>query len=180
MSVPEHLGAAVARVRAMPFADPPPPWAPVRLPHVGGTTDIGFGPRSDLLLVVSHAGRGVFDCRTGERLARDDADYLIDVQALEADGIGPLAGSRVRVSGIHGGGLCRVTADGWKVEELMLDWPEPALLVEPPGTGALWPGHETGVVKFQPDITEVRAWGFSPTGRSLVLAESGRLRVWRR
>jgi hypothetical protein len=180
MSVPEHLADAVARMRVMPFADPPAPWMPVPLPYVGGTTDVGFGRASDLLLVVSHAGRGAFDCRTGERVARDDSDYFVDAQALEADGIGPLTGVRVRMSGIHGGGLCRGSGDGWSVEELVLDWPDSVLLLEPPETGDVWSGREGGVFKIKPDITTLVAWGFSPTGRTLVLAESGSLRAWRR
>jgi hypothetical protein len=168
-------------IRAMPFGEPPPPWGAVTLPQVGGTTEVGFGPASDLLLVMTHAGRGVLDCTTGELVARDDAtEFPFDVQASEAEGIGPLAGCRVRLSGIHGGGLSRMTADGWGVDELAIDWPDVTLLLEPPGTSALCDGGAAGVVKIEPDLTELRAWGFSPTGRTLLLAESGRLRAWRR
>ncbi len=122
MAVPSHLRSMVDRVRASPV-ETPPPWRAVGAFAVGGLTDIGFSPRSDLVLVVSGNGRGVFDCVAGERVARDpsvpkdgETDWQ-DCFHLDAEGIGPLAGRRVRTAGLHGGGLPRLTRDGWSVEQ---------------------------------------------------------------
>ena len=69
--VPDHLLPLIERVRAAPVQEPPIPWRLLEAHAVGGLTDVGFGRRSDLLLVVSSQGRGVFDCVTGQRVARD-------------------------------------------------------------------------------------------------------------
>jgi hypothetical protein len=106
--------------------DPPAPWRPRGAHAVGGLTDVGFGRGTDLLLVVSHDGRGVFDCLTGARVARDpsmpepDEDDWQDTHELEAEGIGPLAGQTVRTSGLAGGGLPEGTPDGWVAERPLI------------------------------------------------------------
>src|SRR5262245_35136746 len=138
-TVPDHLVPLVRRVRAAAMQKPPTPWQ-LRAAHaIGGLTDVGFGRASDLLLVVSSQGRGVFDCITGMRVARDsgmpeadEADWQ-DAFELEAQGIGPLAGQTVRTSGLAGGGLAFMTRDGWAAERLTLDWPNESLLLVPPG-----------------------------------------------
>ena len=66
--------------------------------HVGGVVAIGFDPTGRYALVVSHSGRGVFDTTTWQRVARDSA--LAYPENGEADGIGPLAGKRLKVSEI--------------------------------------------------------------------------------
>src|SRR5262245_37224768 len=111
MAFPEHLRSMVARVLAASIEPPPAPWRRVGSFAVGGLTDIGFGPHTDLMLVVSSAGRGVFDCVTGERVARDasvpahDEDDWQDRFELTAEGIGPMAKQSIRTAGLFGGGL---------------------------------------------------------------------------
>ena len=41
---------------------------------VGGLTGVGFGLGSDVLFAISSHGRGVSDCITGDRVARDNVD----------------------------------------------------------------------------------------------------------
>lgn len=182
MPVPSHLASTVKRIQESPISDPPSPWFAAGSFAVGGLTDVGFARDTDLLLVVSSAGRGVFDCVNGARVARDDADgQWQDTIALEADGIGPLANERVRTAGVYGGGLCKITRDGWTAEDLVLDWPAHTLLLVQPGSWVLGdgfgkPAHCTKVAVE----SELRAWGFSPTGRSLVFASSDTLTCWRK
>src|SRR5262249_37257854 len=124
MGVPSHLESMVACILASPVESPEPPWRLIGGFGIGGVTAVGVGPRSDLLLVVSWSGRGVFDCVTGERVARDPAapqdgtENWQDDFELEAQGIGPLEGQRIRTAGLFGGGLPRLTHDGWIVEQL--------------------------------------------------------------
>src|SRR5437588_3377906 len=80
---------------------------------IGGLTEIGFTPDTPLLLVVSHQGRGVIDCETGERVARDPSAVYpdwFDKTRIAALGIGPLADRWISVFGLAGD----ATADGWK------------------------------------------------------------------
>jgi hypothetical protein len=165
-----------------PVGQPPSPWKLAGGSAVGGLSDVGFAPGSDLLLVVSSQGRGVFDCLTGERVARDRSvpegaspDWQ-DPFELWAVGIGPLAGQHIRTAGLSGGGLSVATRDGWSVERLALEWPDETLLLRR-GWGFGYRPDEIFKIAVH---SEVRAWGFSPTGRSLVYATSSDLAIWSR
>lgn len=92
-------------------------------------------------------------------------------------GIGPIADAPVRLAGLHGGGLSLTTGDGWWVEEVTLRWPSSHLIL----------GRDFGSVYSVDDPfwklydgTTLRAFGFSPTGQSLVLATSSDVRIWSR
>lgn len=134
--------------------------------------------------MVSGSGRGVVSTG-GAVVARDHTDHLqdwYDPFGLVAAGIGPLAGTRVRLAGQAGGGLPLTTADGWSVGRYPVDWPDERVVLEPPNAGVLWPGHESGCVGLLgPDaLFEVRAAGFSRTGRLLVTATAGDLTLYTR
>ena len=73
------------------------------------------------------------------------------------------------------------TKDGWFAERLVLDWPDESLLLTPPGSWVY------GVLHGKPhDFTkvfedcEIRAWGFSWTGRTLLLATSSDITIYGR
>lgn len=176
-----HLDPLKEQLRALQTVAPPSPWRRVAIVAVGGLRSIGFDRGSELLLVVSSAGRGVIDCRSGEKVARDYDDFYEDEQFLEADGIGPLQGQTVRVSGLFGGGLPISTQDGWSVELVTLDWPvKDILLLEPFSFlyGSLY-GKPTAFHKIGAE-SELRACGFSYTGNTLVIATSSDVAVFSR
>jgi hypothetical protein len=62
---------------------------------VGGLVAMGLDKTGDYLLTVTHSGRGDFDTRTWERVARDK-DLAYPEQQV-SEGIGPLAGQRIAV-----------------------------------------------------------------------------------
>lgn len=181
--VTDHVNDLRARVRAVPSGAPPAPWVRVPPVAVGGLTEIGVGEAGgeELILTVSSSGRAVFDLR-GQRLARDRAepdDDWHDPFGLEALGIGPLAGQRVRIAGLAGGGLPTGTRDGWGLVRFGVDWPADTVVLEPPGCGVLWPGHEAGCLAvFTDDASELRACGFTPSGRAIVLATGSDLHLF--
>ena len=136
--IPEHLKAIYQHLLNLPETPPPKPWRQLPVRVVGGLTDVGFLDSSDTLIVVSHDGRGVFDCTTGERLARDPSNvFEFDTANLLVRGIGPLDGHLIRTAGLHGGGLASQTADGWQMECLTLAWPYDYLFLSPPGDWGL-------------------------------------------
>lgn len=143
----------------------------------GGLRSVGFDRDSELLLVISASGKGVFDCRTGIKLARDSKDEDEDVVLLEAPGIGPLAGKTLRMSGLFGGGLPRGTRDGWRVE--LVEEPTFVMLYEP---NAMLPRPaDRSVYGRKLLIGEpVRAYGFSYTGKSLVIATPADITIYSR
>jgi hypothetical protein len=117
--------------------------------------------------VCSHAGRGVFDGTTGDRIARDasvDGDWHDD-DVPDAEGIGPLAGQRIRLAGLWGGALASATSDGWSLAR------EPLALVGP--------GGAAGQLLIDDD-DDPRAAGFSPSGRTLVVATASTLMLFGR
>ncbi len=174
----DHLEPLRRRIRVAPIADPPRPWKRLAVHAVGGLTEVGFADDSDLLLIVSSQGRGVVDCRTGERVARvraepDDSWY--EERRLLAKGIGPLEGKKVRLTGLHGGGLPICGREGWSVEALAIDWPDVSLLLVEPWQSIY--DHSAKFTKLAVE-REVRAFGFSETGASLVLATSSDVAVY--
>lgn len=83
--------------------------------HIGGMIAGGFSASGVHFLAVSHDGRGVYDCTTWTKVARDDVpSYPVDGVAI---GIGPIEGEAVRV--VERGNAPRLvcnSADGhWRV-----------------------------------------------------------------
>lgn len=141
----------------------------------GGLVGIGFGDDTDLALVVTHDGRGVIDCLTGRKVARDTDILYPDEHTLRIDGIGPLAGTAVTVAGIDGGSLRHDTDDGWLLEGLFSNSSDDVIRLLPPKASAT-----ASPATFTGFIPEVRAFGFSPTGRSFVIATGAEVFVYSR
>ncbi len=155
--------------------EPPAPWRQLPVHGVGGLFQVGYAPGSDLLLVLSSQGRGIFDCVAGDKLARDydEAHDFFDPIRLTAAGFGPLAGQTIRVGGLFGGGLPLTTADGWQLEAQARIWPTHSVFLSAPGS-------REPVCIGEDGACELRACGFSETGRSLVIATSCELAMFTR
>src|SRR5262249_51453755 len=128
-----------------------PPWRPHPAYAVGGLFGVGYAAGSDLLLVLSSQGRGVFDCVTGEKLARDheEAHDFFDPVRLIAEGFGPLAGQPVRIAGLFGGGLPLTTSDGWGLEPQARAWPTHSVFLTAPGAREPVCVGEDGACEFR-------------------------------
>lgn len=163
----------------IPLSAPPSPWVPSGAHAVGGLTEIGFAPDADLLLAISGQGRGLFDCVSGTRIERDyDEDWNgLDQTRLVSPGIGALRDTRIRLAGLHGGGLSMTTSDGWGLHCIPLPWPSHSIFMSPP-----WKSHQFDQwVKIACDgACEFRACGFSDTGQSFAVATSCELLLFAR
>ncbi|MET9501104.1 hypothetical protein ABZY42_05105 [Streptomyces sp. NPDC006622] len=180
------------RLLAAPVVPAPPPWRPVlgSCAAVGGLLGIGFAvhPDSgdDLVMVVSHDGHGLFDAVTGEKIARDRDPAPQDSTPDESDdlscpGLGPIAGRRVRIAGLFGGGLHTGTADGWTVEVVQPAWPSERVLLSRHDAVPHRGRHgETWWHILHANYSTFRAAGFSPSGRTLAVATSSDLTLWNR
>ncbi|MEU3735661.1 hypothetical protein AB0E78_01120 [Streptomyces sp. NPDC032198] len=182
------------RLLAAPVIPAPEPWRPVFEykygAPVGGLLGIGFAshPESgrDLVMVVSRDGHGLFDAVTGKKIARDrDPDPESSTPDAVADlacpGLGPIAGSRVRIAGLFGGGLHTTTRDGWTLEAVAPDWPNDRVLLS--GDGGLphsGPHGERWWHIFHSTYSELRAFGFSPSGETIAVATSSDISLWTR
>ncbi len=184
---PPHLKETVARIREASVTDPPAPWERRGSYAVGGLEAVGFARGTDLLLVVSSRGRSVIDCTNGLLVSRDssmpgvDEPDWYDCFNLEAQGIGPTTGVAIPICGLHGGGLPLLTTDGWVAERLGIDWPDECLLLVPPGSWIYGLAYSKAALFTKVAVErEIRAWGFSGTGLSLVLATSSDLTIFSR
>ncbi len=181
-SCPPHLHRRVGEVLAMPVSKPPSPWKELRLPLVGGLVEVGFSESNDYLLTITADGRGLIDCVTGAKVARDRDNSTVwrNWPRLLAQGIGPIAEEWVSLCGLWGGGLRSNTDDGWRVDSHCFDWPKNYLILRSPR------GHDILDTRYPIDATvigidsEIRAFGFSVSGMNLVLATSDSLWLWRR
>lgn len=179
--MPSHQERLRRRLEAMPFASPPFPWRQVSEASVGGLLGVGYVGKSDDLLVVSGQGRGLFDCLTGERIARD-SDALFentDESELTAPGIGKHLGVVVPIAGLEGGGLALGSRDGWRIDAIALSWPVHLIfLTSDYGSPADERASTWKIGSDEP--CELRAAGFSPTGGSFVVATSCELKIYAR
>lgn len=137
-------------------------------------------------MVVSHDGHGLFDAVTGEKLAGDRDPDLEDstpdaVADLSCPGLGPITGSRVGIAGLFGGGPHTTTADGRTLEFVSPAWPNDRVLLS--GDGGLphaGPHGERWWHIFHSRHSELRAAGFSPSGRTVAVATSSDISWWTR
>ena len=182
MSIPEHLRPVAEHLLSLDVSPSPEPWRLIQSFAVGGLTDIGFGSDTDLLLVVSSQGRGLIDCIAGEKTARDadDSGEYQQYNECTADGIGDLGDQRISIGGLHGGGLSNSTPDGWSCAEFVLVWPHHSVFLVQPWKSPYELEACTKLFDESEYGSEFRATGFSPTGRSFVLATSADLTVWGR
>lgn len=150
----------------------PPPWRPIAFHRVGGLTEVGFAEDGALLLVLSHDGRGVFDCASGEPIARDEnPEFPFDASGSCAAGIGALAGQTIEVAGLRGGALPASTHDGWRIGRNPSKPTADQLVVTPPARPP---------VRLPEFVCELRAFGFSPSGDRLIIATTADLAIYGR
>ncbi|MES5816646.1 hypothetical protein [Streptomyces sp. RG80] len=175
---------------AAPVVPAPEPWRPVseRCIPIGGLLGIGFASHPenghDLVMVVSSAGHGLFDAVTGEKIARDyepapEESTPDAAPDLSCPGLGPIAGRRVHIAGLFGGGLHSGTGDGWVLEVVSPNWPNDRVLLSSSSRMPHREPHGEGWWHiFHSNYSELRAVGFSPSGRTLAVATSSDVTLW--
>jgi hypothetical protein len=177
------------RFLAAPVMSAPSPWLLVAQIRVGGLQGIGFAADpatgNDLAMVVSLDGHGLFDSLTAEKIARDrnpdpDSSTPDAVPDLACPGLGPIAGERVRIAGLFGGGLHATTEDGWTIDVVSPEWPHDRVLLSADGGSYDGPPGGTWWHIFDANYSELRAAGFSPSGQTLAVATSSDLTLWTR
>lgn len=154
-------------------------WTHVKTVAVGGLLSVGFSKTGSYLLVVSHQGRGVINCETGEKVARDDEPYAgLDSYELECFGIGPIDGENIKLCSHNGGGLPQANSAGETLELAAPSWPEYDLILCRNHKNAFVPGHqgECNIIYSE----HISSFGFSWCGNYIVAACGSDLDVWKR
>lgn len=179
----EHLSLLKEKLLKLEVESPPEPWQLKNYIAVGGLMSVGFDRDSDNLLIVSSQGRGVVNCINGKKVARNRDEYYEEkhYRYLEAEGIGILNGKSIKMSGLFGGGLLTSTEDGWQLDSVTLNWPEEMILLTEPGSdlyGSTF-NYPDNFTKIEQDST-IRAYGFSCTNESFVIATSSDVAIYSR
>lgn len=170
----------IDNVKKAKIEDAALPWRKICHSAVGSARAVGFSKCSRYALVESGDGRGLFDSLSGDKLLHDVANYPDQEVDLLCQGIGPLSGDSVRMAGINGGGLPLRTEDGWRIEALSF-WPQTTLLLFSPGSWLHGEKYDKPY-RFTKiwSSYELRGFGFSYDGQSLLVCDSSDLTIYTR
>ncbi len=148
---------------------------------VGGLTEIGFSYLNpDMLLVISSSGRGLFDCSNLTKIEKDyNNDFEIDYSELICYGIGELKDERIRVSGLHGGGLPLGNSNGDSLDVMALDWPDVDIIFQPEFSSFYSEKDVNKCCRIYKTGT-LKAYGFSKIGNYFVIATSSDLLLFKK
>ena len=91
-----------------------------------------------------------------------------------------VAAGTIAVAGLFGGGLHTGGDGGWGIHVVSPEWPKDRVLLSVGGDIYRGSAGEQWWHIFHADYSELRAAGFSPSGRSLVVATSSDITLWTR
>lgn len=151
---------------------------------IGGLENIGYVDGSDKLITLSSQGRGIFDCVVGEKVFRDSTDWWKQFNEIDStiEGFHTEVEKLIRTCGLYGNNkLPTKTSDDF---ELIVTAPEPddhpleKHLVR--RIYLLSPSKQEKIYITKDGACELRAVGFSDTGKTFVVALSCELTIWAR
>jgi hypothetical protein len=150
----DHHKQTVFRLQMAPCMIPPKPWSPRVMVYADDITEAVFaGPpfakETDCLVIRGYAREWLIDGEFGVLLSNEAPSNIETV------------------------GLEKQTADGWVAEVVQVEGSDIVVLVAPGASlfGGSFAGWQA-VTKFWV-LPSAIGWGFSPSGRSLVLAGPG-------
>lgn len=143
---------------------------------IGGLENIGYSPNSDYLIVLSSQGQGIFNCEKGEKTARNYDDWWDNFNEEDntVKGSGIFENKIISTCGLYGDdNLPKVTSGGWSLE---ITDPEPDdypfQQYKVSKIYLLSPDKNEKILVAKDGPCEYRAYGFSPTEKSFVIALS--------
>ncbi len=167
------------KIRKMPllFMKGFGPWKLIQSIPVGGPVAVGFADNQ--LLILSHEVRSLINCKTGEVTVKEDRnekpeDYNTNELTYTWS---KKFKTPIKIAGIHGGGLSTYTYDGWKIRVEAPDWPNYDVILEPSLKDFIRNPNECA--KLYHD-SNPRAVGFSPSGKTLVIAGDADVDIYKR
>lgn len=160
-------------------------WQKRNIWAIGGLREIGFKSNSDLLIVLSSQGRGIFDCEKDEKVERDNFDYYMEKWDSDlgiVEGFGILENEKIKCGGFEAPDVIKKeTNDNWTVEirsEIRPNWQKKKLKAD-----VMYLRNRTTNEKIEIDVFHYginRGYGFSDTGNSFVVGTSSEITIWNR
>lgn len=149
-------------------------WEFVKTFAIGGLINIGFIENTNLLIAISHNGRGIFDCCKGKKIARNDEDVwqFFDDKTGQVQGFDVLENKIIQTCGLFGDdNLPKKTNDGWTLKLIENHNFKEIMLVSP---------NQDEISVANDEVTEIKAFGFSNDEKFFVIAQSSDLSLYRR
>lgn len=160
-------------------------WSKIGHQAVGGLLEVGFVENTDYLIVLGSSGRTIFNCITNEKTARDRQDYYVenwDPETGVVEGFDLFEGKSIICGGFeYPDQILKETSDYWSIkitEELRPNYKKEIKSAEVMTLFNSKNNKEIEVEVFHYSIT--RAYGFSKTGRSFIIAHSHGVDIWTR
>lgn len=159
-------------------------WVHKKTFAIGGLENVGFVPAKEYLIVLSSQGQGIFDCKTGEKIARqnDNGDWW-DKFNEESNcilGFDFLDNILIPTHGLYGDdNLPKKNEEGW---ELIITAPQPddkpfeKYLVQK--IYLVSPDKKKKIFIMKDGPCELRAYGFSDSGKTFIVALSCELVIF--
>lgn len=153
---------------------------------IGGLENVGYAPNQDFLIVVSSQGQAIFNCKTGEKIARkyDDLHWWAQFDQVNhtVTGFDFLSNIKIKLHGLHGNdNLPKTSQDNWSlvVSELEPD-DKPFEKYSIKRFYLISPNKQEIKVIGKDGACELRALGFSDTGDTFIVALSCELMIYSR
>jgi len=155
---------------------------------IGGLQNVGYAKAQDILIVLSTQGQGLFNCISGEKIARlnNDLGWLehFDEITNSIAGFDCLKDIIIPTSGLYGTNcLARQTNDGWSLtttKSINKFIANNSIISHSVTQIYLTTPNEEKYFLGEDGACELRAFGFSDTFKSLIVATSCELIIYSR
>lgn len=164
----------------IPSVKSPVGWTYKGCINIGGFEYFGFDESSDLLLVVSHNGRGIIDLAKAEKIARDySEDFHLDETLLICEGFDILKDKTIKLAGKYGGSILPVHSQfGDSLRRVSPLFPCEDIIYQPAFEDCFVEGHNKNCVRIYRGF--LYCYGFSYSGNYFVIADDSGVSFWER
>src|SRR5438132_1075201 len=95
-------------------------WVQKNIYAIGGLENVGYAPKQDVLIVLSGQGQGIFNCITGDKIARLNNGLSwwdsFKETTNSISGFDCLENIEIKTCGLYGeDNLLKTTSDGWQL-----------------------------------------------------------------
>ena len=157
------------------------PWNYLGNINIGAVYALGFERGSENLITITSDGQAVIDCKTGKKIYRNRENDGYDHEREKAIRLDKPERAAIDTCSIAGGSLRRVTKDGYSVNEYSTNGITYLYILQAPNS-SLYDVKLGRAPKFEIVDEDFKAkfFGFSWSGRTLILVVDGDLEIWSR
>lgn len=158
-------------------------WKKIGYQPVGGMREAGFIETTDYLMVLGSQGRTILNCLTNKKIERDRQDYYLENWNSDTgiiEGIGIFKDKEIICGGFeYPDNLPKSTNDSWIIhiqDENRINYKGNLKVAK-----VMYMFNQRFDTKIEVNVFHysiTRAYGFSPTGKTFVIAEPEGITIW--